>query len=175
MQLKTANRRLRPWSHSYVSTDGQSVSWSCVKPHPGLRTRFLWLSHGCGFVDVGRPIWREEGSVASAVILGSESRETHDHILLFQAGDFWRARSPCLYPQRQGGSVIPSGIVFPFRRLLRLAGLRWRYLNPPSKVKIKVTLRLVVYRQSVRLDAKPLETHDQSFFLSWTLALIVLM
>jgi hypothetical protein len=32
------------------------------------------------------------------------------------------------------------------------------------KVKVKVTLRLAVYRQSVRLGFKPLETHDQTFF-----------
>jgi hypothetical protein len=32
------------------------------------------------------------------------------------------------------------------------------------KVKVKVTLRLAVYRQSVRLGVRPLETHDQIFF-----------
>jgi hypothetical protein len=38
--------------------------------------------------------------------------------------------SPRIYiPQEQGGSVIPPGSGFTFRRLLRLAGLRWRYSN----------------------------------------------
>jgi hypothetical protein len=46
-------------------------------------------------------------ALASAVIFGSESRRTHGHILLSQIRDF------------------------PFRRLLRLAGLRWRYSTPP--------------------------------------------
>jgi hypothetical protein len=32
-----------------------------------------------------------------------------------------------------------------------------------------------VYRQSVRLGAKPLETHDQRNFFNWTIAVIVLM
>jgi hypothetical protein len=32
------------------------------------------------------------------------------------------------------------------------------------KVKVKVTLRLTVYRQSVCLGAKPLEDHDQISF-----------
>jgi hypothetical protein len=32
--------------------------------------------------------------------------------------------------QEQDGPVIPLGAVFPLRRLLRLAGLRWRYSNP---------------------------------------------
>jgi hypothetical protein len=30
--------------------------------------------------------------------------------------------------------------------------------------RVRVTLRLVVYRQSVHLDVNPLETHDQYFF-----------
>jgi hypothetical protein len=46
--------------------------------------------------------------LASTVILGSESLGTRDHILLSQILDF------------------------PFRRLLRLAGSRWRYSTPPS-------------------------------------------
>jgi hypothetical protein len=46
-------------------------------------------------------------ALASAVILGFESRGTRDHILLFQIRDF------------------------PFYRLLRLAGLRWWYSTPP--------------------------------------------
>jgi hypothetical protein len=45
--------------------------------------------------------------LASAVILGSESRGTCDHILLSQIRDI------------------------PFCRVLRLAGLRWRYSTPP--------------------------------------------
>jgi hypothetical protein len=48
-------------------------------------------------------------ALASAVIFGSESRKTRGHILLSQIRDF------------------------PFRRLLRLAGSRWRYsTTPPS-------------------------------------------
>jgi hypothetical protein len=53
----------------------------------------------------------------------------------------WRARFPYLYniyiciPQEQGCPVIPPGTGFPLRRLLRLAGLRWRYSNPPSSFR----------------------------------------
>jgi hypothetical protein len=45
--------------------------------------------------------------LARAVIFGSESRGTRDHILLSQIR------------------------YFPFRRLPRFAGLRWRYSTPP--------------------------------------------
>jgi hypothetical protein len=46
-------------------------------------------------------------ALASAFILGSESRGTRDNILLSQIRDF------------------------PFSRLLQLAGLRWRFSTPP--------------------------------------------
>jgi hypothetical protein len=45
------------------------------------------------------------------------------------------------------------------------------------RVGVRITLRLAVYRQSVRLGAKSLESHDQRpffFFGNWTLAVIVL-
>jgi hypothetical protein len=50
------------------------------------------------------------------------------HLRLPQPG----GRGPRIYiPQEQGGPVIPPGTGFPFCRLLRLAGLWWRYSNPP--------------------------------------------
>jgi hypothetical protein len=44
------------------------------------------------------------------------------------------------------------------------------YLNPPPhglngrKVRVRVTLRLTLYRQSVRLGAQPLQNHGPYFF-----------
>jgi hypothetical protein len=71
--------------------------------------------------------------LASAVILGSESRGNHDHILLSEVRDSpnLEGQVPVFFPQEQGGPVIPPGTGFPFRRLLGLAGLRWRYSIPP--------------------------------------------
>jgi hypothetical protein len=72
--------------------------------------------------------------LASAFPLGSEPRGTQDHILLSQ---FLRLPQPgdpgsrIYIPQEQGGSVISPGTGFPFCHLLRLAGLRRRYSNPP--------------------------------------------
>jgi hypothetical protein len=43
----------------------------------------------------------------------------------------WRARSLYLYPPGTGGPVIRPDTEFPFYRLLRLAGQRWRHSNPP--------------------------------------------
>jgi hypothetical protein len=72
--------------------------------------------------------------LASAVPFSSESHGTQDHILLSQFLRLLQPEGPgpSIYiPQEQGGQVIPPGTVFPFRSLLRLAGLRWRYYNPP--------------------------------------------
>jgi hypothetical protein len=61
----------------------------------------------------------------------SRSLFTVSDLRLSQAG----GPGPCIYiPQEHGGPVIPPGIRFPFRRLLRLAGLQWRYSNPPPHV-----------------------------------------
>jgi hypothetical protein len=52
---------------------------------------------------------------------------------------------PRIYiPQEMGGPVIPRGTEFPFRRLLRFAGLRWRYSTPPPHgiCQMKDPLRL---------------------------------
>jgi hypothetical protein len=68
-----------------------------------------------------------------AVTLGSKSRRTHGHILLSHL-KFPQHRGPgsrIYIPQEQGGPVISPDTGFHFCRLLRLAGQRWRYSNPP--------------------------------------------
>jgi hypothetical protein len=96
---------------SYVTTDGQSASLSWNKaPICGLRPDFfitIWQLRVCWYgalsLTRGR-VCRLQLllALASAIILGSESRGTRIHVLLYQ---------------------IPN---FHFHRLLRLAGLRWR-------------------------------------------------
>jgi hypothetical protein len=54
------------------------------------------------------------------------------YCLTFESPPTWGARSPYLYPPEQGSPFIPPGTGFPFRRLLLLAGLRWRYSTPPQ-------------------------------------------
>jgi hypothetical protein len=72
--------------------------------------------------------------LASSVPLGSESRGTQDRILRVFS-QFLRHPQP----ERPGPRIyIPSGTGFPFRRLLRPAGLRWRYSIPPPHGKMKI-------------------------------------
>jgi hypothetical protein len=65
--------------------------------------------------------------LASLVILRSECRGTHDYILLSQIRDSPKPGepSPRFYIPKEQGSR------FHFRRLLRLAGIRWRYSTSP--------------------------------------------
>jgi hypothetical protein len=108
----------------------QSVSQSvCLDFEPilGLASTYYFLSEGCCLVSVRRPLSREGGSaVCSAITPWSESCITRNHALLSHP----RLPDP-LFPQEQGGPVIPPGTGFPLRRLLRLVGLRWRSSNLP--------------------------------------------
>jgi hypothetical protein len=105
-------------TESYITTDGQSVSLSWNKaPIWGLRPNFyyfqtvtcllMWGALSDKRTDLSFKI---AAGLASAVILGSESRRSRDHILLSQIRGF------------------------PFRHLLRLIGLRWKNSTPPPHV-----------------------------------------
>jgi hypothetical protein len=129
-------------------TVSRSVCLGVQPPSWGPKTRFLLLSK----TVAGLLMW-------GAVILWSESRGTHDHILLSQVRDSPNLegqaplfispgnRAAQLYPQALGPLFVTS------------------YVSSCLPVRVRVTVRLTVYRQSVRLGDKPLEDHDQSFFL----------
>jgi hypothetical protein len=84
--------------------------------------------------------------------------------------------------QEQGGPLIPPDTGFLFRRLLRLAGLRWRYSTPPPhefeiSLSLSLTLRPTVSR-TVCLGIKhPSGAYDQifitvrQFLVCWCVAL----
>jgi hypothetical protein len=94
----------RSRSQSHIATDGQSVNKSWCRAVWHLRSCF------CGAPSLTRRrvcLLYMLLALASGVFLGSESLGTRDHILPSQTRDF------------------------PFRRLLRLAGSRWRYSTPP--------------------------------------------
>jgi hypothetical protein len=108
--------------------------------------------------------------------LGPDSHGAHEHILLSL---FLRLPQPggpgsCIYiPQEQGSPIMPPGTGFPFRRLLRLAGLRWRYSNPSphgnqmgsSQVKVKVMLRPTVSRTATNFSFSLKFSLDSSGFV----------
>jgi hypothetical protein len=109
--------------------------------HLGITTRFLLLSDSCRFVDMGRCFWRENGSAVYNCCWSSPAESFWVRVPRYSTPYFTVSNSrlpkpggpgPRIYiPQEQGGPVLAPGPGFPFRRLLRLAGSRWRYSNPP--------------------------------------------
>jgi hypothetical protein len=89
---------------------GQSVFVSST--HLGLTNRFLLLSDSCGFLDVGRSLWRENVSAvynccctspAQSFLSGSlEGLVTISYCLRFGTPPTWRSKSPYLYPPGTG-------------------------------------------------------------------------
>jgi hypothetical protein len=113
--------RTRSKSESELYYDGRSVGQSVLvsSPHLGLMTKFLLLLDSCGFVDMVRSLWREDGSVdynccclrqrsysQVRVPRGSWPYFTVSDLRLSQPG----GPGPRIYiPQEQGGPVIPPG------------------------------------------------------------------
>jgi hypothetical protein len=113
----------------YVTTDGQPASLSWYKaPIWGLRPDLYYSYDNYGFFPCGAPsltrgrVWLLYMllALASAICLWSEPFGSRDHILLSHIWDF------------------------PFRRLLRLAGSRWRYSIPPPHGVLSLTHSLTL-------------------------------
>jgi hypothetical protein len=140
-----------------ITTDCQSasLSWNEApiegsRPHfiPVRQLRVCW----CEALSLTRERVRRLQlllSLASEFILGSQSHGTRDHILLSQIRDF------------------------PFHRLQRLAGLRWRYSTLPphgsdliseSESQSQSYFTTGGLPPIVHLGAEPLETHGRIFF-----------
>jgi hypothetical protein len=102
--------------------------------HLGPNTRYLLLSESFGFVDDGRPLWREDGSDVYNCCWTSPAQSLSGPIPAGLMTTFYCLRFET--PPNLEGQVpvfIPPGTGFPFRHLLRLAGLQWRYSNPPPR------------------------------------------
>jgi hypothetical protein len=78
-----------------------------------------------------KPMWEQKTR------MDVDATVTADAILTVSSGSHSRLSHPggpghrTYIPQKQGGPVTPSDTVFSLRRVLWLAGLRWRYSKPP--------------------------------------------
>jgi hypothetical protein len=128
-------------SQSYITTGGippVSTSWRQAPWDSQPVFFFNWTF--AVVVLMLHPLWQEDGSftIAAGLHQRSHSRIQVSRISrpYFSVSDSRLLHpgrpSHCIYiPQEQGGPVIPPGTGFPFRRLLQLLGLQWRYSNPP--------------------------------------------
>jgi hypothetical protein len=115
-------------------------------------------------------------ALASAIILESEYRRTHDHILLSQNRDSPNLEDQVLVfisPRNRVAQLSPQAlrslfVVFYVSQNYG-GGIRSHHYTGNwilcVRVKVRDTLRLAVYRQSVYLGVKPLETQrPRTFF-----------
>jgi hypothetical protein len=95
------------WSWSDVMTDDQSARVLVSDLHLMPMTRFLLLSDSCGFVNFGRPLWREVEPVVHNCCWASPAQSfsspsptglrTIFYCLKFETPATWRTRSLNLY------------------------------------------------------------------------------
>jgi hypothetical protein len=161
-----------------------------VKPH-GVQDQILLLSDACGFVDMRRPFWREDGSVVCNCCWSSPPQSisgpspaglmTIFYCLRFQTPSTWRARSPYLYRPGTGRPTYTPRHWVPFSSLPRTLratvdvfkptstrGELWlfslRYRSVGTSVKL-----LLAFASTVIPGFSLLEIHDRDFFSKWGL------
>jgi hypothetical protein len=104
---------LRSKSKSKLCYDRRSVGQSVLvsSTHLGLKNTFLFLSDSCGFVDVGRPLWREDGSAVHNCCWPPPAQWFSGpspaglmifYCLRFETPPTWRTRSLYLYTPGKG-------------------------------------------------------------------------
>jgi hypothetical protein len=135
----------------------------------GPNTIFLLLSHSCWFVNIGRPLWREGGSIIYNCCWSSPAhswvRVPRGSWPYFTVSDSRHPQpggpGPRIYiPKEQAGPVMALGTGFRFRRLLRLAGLRWRYSNRPWREDTLDRRAGVFYQTDVEEVRRPPRTRQ---------------
>jgi hypothetical protein len=147
-----SSQRLNPIkSLTHYNSKSKSLGQSVLEERTrlGLTTKRLLLLDSCGFVDVGRSLWREDSSALYNCCWSSPAQSfsgqsaaglvTIFYCHRFETSPTWRARSPYLYPPGTGSpSYIPQAVGSPYapstarRATVTYSG--WLYLTYPIKL-----------------------------------------
>jgi hypothetical protein len=126
-----------------------------VKPHPGPKPDFCYCPTVAGLLLWGALSDERTGSVVYNCCWRSAAQSFSDprldklmiifYCLRFGTPLTWRVRSPYLYTPGTEWPNYTPGSGFPFRHLLRLAGLWWKYSNPPPHGRVSAVFRFSRY------------------------------
>jgi hypothetical protein len=139
-------------SRSHIATDGQSISKSWCRVPSGAHDQiFITLL-----------------TVTVLFLWGALSDEKTGLSFVYSAGPRQRSLSRVQVPWDSLpyllSQICDFHFVAPYDSHSHGGGIRTRLHTGHWLTKVKVTLRLEVYLQSVCLGIKPLETHDQNCF-----------
>jgi hypothetical protein len=137
-RLLTGRVQHSSWSWSYFTTDGQSVCLSVGHPFGAHDQILLFFLSFCRRIILlfvlGRPLWREDGSVIrNAICQWTESRKTHNYILLSHL------------------TLLGSLSVASYDS----QGLQWKYSYPPPQGECQSQSHFTDDSQSVCLGVEP--------------------
>jgi hypothetical protein len=117
----------------------------------GPKIRFLLLSDSCRFVNV--ETFSDKRTGLSFTIAAGHRQRSHPRVRVprdstvffcpkFETPPTWRASSSYLCPPGTGwpSYTLRRWITF---HLLRLAGLRWRYLTASARIQSRTPLRII--------------------------------
>jgi hypothetical protein len=141
-------------SKSVLCYDRRSVGQSILVSNPrlGPKNRFF-VTESCEFVDMGRPIWREDGLCVYSCCWSSPAQSfsgpsstgvvTILYCLIFETPPTWRVRSPYLYHLGKGRlSYTPT----PCMTATRLISLLITSVRTSQKISLpRIPLFLRVY------------------------------
>jgi hypothetical protein len=126
---------------------------------------------------VGRPPWREDGSIIYSYnsLSGPSPPElmTTFYCFVWDTPNLEGQVPVFISPRNRVPQLFPPATAFPFCRLLRLAGLQWRYSNPPPhgppKLKLKLNYFWQSVGQSILVSSSRLEPMTRILFSVWQL------
>jgi hypothetical protein len=137
-------------SHQDRRSVGQSVLVSSTHLRP--KTRCVSLSDSCGFVVVGRSLWREDECVVYNCCWSSPAQSFSGpssagliiifYCLRFETLPTWRVRSPYLYPPGTGWPCYIPRHWVPFASAPATHRTIVRNSNPPPRGGVEHIIRL---------------------------------
>jgi hypothetical protein len=131
------------------------------------RTRILFLSDSCWFVDEGRPLWREDGSVVYNCCGSSSEQSFSDPSLAGLMIIIYCLKFECkvpvfIFPKEEGGTVLPCRQwVWVSFKLCRIEIRSVRTLQGPRYFSATKVTWLLLFCKIIAIYCEDLTKHTE--------------